>query len=206
LRRDLFVLGAVLCAGVIASACSSSPGPHTATGTTTHTKGSNTTTPTTSVAPTTASTTTSTTGIGPCAQVTATPAQGQGAAGTIVGTVTLAPIGSGTCTMEGYPALARFSATGAAVPVTVVNGLTVNLSGPATQPPSLITLTPGQKAEFTFQYSDVPTGSETSCTSSSTLSVTTPGATSASTPVPLTMAPCNNATVDVSPVYAAGTS
>jgi Protein of unknown function (DUF4232) len=204
LRRGLFILGAVLCAGVVGAACSSNPGSHTTTGTTAQKKGSSTTTSTTSVAPTTASTTTSTTGIGPCAQVTATPGQGQGAAGTIVGTITVTPVGSGTCTMEGYPTLARFSANGAAVPVTVVDGITINLSGPPTEPPSLITLTAGQQAEFTFQYSDVPTGSETSCASSTTLSVTTPGATAASTPVPLTMAPCNNGTVDVSPVYAAG--
>ena len=54
------------------------------------------------------------------------------------------------------------------MPITVVNGLTVNLSGPPTQPPSVVTLTSGQQAEFTFQYSDVVTGSETQCASSTT--------------------------------------
>jgi hypothetical protein len=160
------------------------------------------------VTSTTASTagTTTSTGIAACAQVTATPGQSQGAAGTIVGTITLTPVGSATCTMEGYPVLARFSSSGASVPITGVNGLTVNLSGPATQPPSVVTLTSGQQAEFTFEYSDVPTGNETQCASSSTVTVTPPGATTASAQVPLTMAPCNNATVDVSPVYAATAS
>jgi hypothetical protein len=205
LRRALRVVGVLLGAGVVAAACSSNTGSHTATGTT-NSHGTTTTSTSSTVPPTTASTTTSTTGIGPCARVTATPGQAQGAAGTIVGTITLAEVGTGTCTMEGYPNLARFSATGTSVPVTVVDGLTVNLSGPPSAPPSLITVTASQQAEFTFQYSDVTTGTETSCASSTTLSVTTPGASAASAPVPLTMAPCSNGTIHVSPVYAAGAS
>jgi hypothetical protein len=204
LRRALRVVAALVCAGLIAAACSSKPAAHTST--TTTGSGSHTTTTTaTSVPPTTAGTTT-TTGIAACAQVTATPGQAQGAAGTIVGTITLTPVGSATCTMEGYPALARFSSSGVTVPITVVDGLTVNLSGPPTQPPSPLTLSSGQQAEFTFEYSDVVTGSETSCASSTSLTVTPPGASVASAQVPLTMAPCNNGTVEVSPVYAASSA
>lgn len=205
MRRALRVAAALVCAGLIAAACSSSPGSQTSTGTTGGSHSTTTSTQSTSVTTTTAGTTT-TTGIAACAQVTATPGQSQGAAGTIVGTITLAPVGSATCTMEGYPALARFSSSGATVPITVVDGLTVNLSGPATQPPSVVTLASGQQAEFTFEYSDVVTGNETSCASSSTVTVTPPGATTASAQVPLTMAPCNNGTVEVSPVYAASAS
>jgi hypothetical protein len=204
LRRALCATAAFACAALLLAACSSSPGHHTATGTTAPHK-STTTTSTTTVPPTTAGTTT-TTGIAACAKVTATPGQAQGAAGTIVGTVTLAEVGSGSCTMMGYPSLARFDSTGAPVATTVVDGLTVNLSGPPTAPPTLVTLTATAQAEFTFQYSDVTTGTETSCASSTTLSVTPPGATTASTPAPLTMAPCSNGTVEVSPVYAAGAS
>jgi len=200
----LRVAAALVCAGLIAAACSSSPGSHTSTGTTGGSH-STTTTQSTSVTSTTAGTTT-TTGIAACAQVTATPGQSQGAAGTIVGTITLAPVGSATCTMEGYPALARFSSSGATVPITVVDGLTVNLSGPPTQPPSVVTLASGQQAEFTFEYSDVVTGSETQCASSASVTVTPPGAATASPQIPLTMAPCNNGAVEVSPVYAATAS
>jgi hypothetical protein len=196
------VAAALACVGLIAAACSSKPGSPTSTGTTGGSHRTTTTTQGTSATSTTASPTT-TTGIAACAQVTATPGQSQGAAGTIVGTITLAPVGTATCTMEGYPALARFSSSGATVPTTVVDGLTVNLSGPPTQPPSVVTLSSGQQAEFTFEYSDVPTGSETQCASSATVTVTPPGATTASAQVPLTMAPCNNGTVEVSPVYAA---
>jgi len=203
----LRVAAALACVGLIAAACSSSPGSPTSTGTTAGSHRTTTTTQSTSVtSTTTAATTTTTTGIAACAQVTATPGQSQGAAGTIVGTITLAPVGSATCTMEGYPALARFSSSGATVPITVVNGLTVNLSGPPTQPPSVVTFTSGQQAEFTFEYSDVPTGNETQCASSSAVTVTPPGATTASAQIPLTMAPCNNGTVEVSPVYAATAS
>jgi len=209
LRRSLRVAAALVCAGLIAAACSSKPGSHTSTGTTggSHKSTTTTTKTTTTVTPTTAgATTTTTAGVAACAQVTATVGQTQGAAGTIVGTITLAPVGSVTCTMEGYPVLARFSSSGSSVPITMMNGLSVNLSGPPTQPPSVVTLRAGQQAEFTFAYSDVPTGAETQCASSSTVAVTPPGASTASAPVPLTMEPCNNATVAVSPVYAASAS
>jgi hypothetical protein len=198
--RLLRVVAAVVTAGVIGAACSSHNGTKTGTGTTA--PHHHPTTTTTTVAPTT-STTTSTTGIGPCNQITATPGQVQGAAGTIVGTITLAEVGGGTCTMIGYPGLSRDSSTGVPVPTTVVHGLTVNLSGPPVQPPALVTLTSTQQAEFTFQYSDVTTGTETTCATSATVSVTPPGATTASVPAPLTIAACNQGTINVSPVYAA---
>jgi len=195
--RALRVMTMVAGAGLFAAACSSNTPSTTTTTTAVH---RTTTTP--SVPPTTASTTT-TTGLAACTQVSVTPGQTQGAAGTIIGTVTLALVGTGTCTIDGYPNLTRYAASGSIVTTTLVHGLTVNLSGPPTQPPSLVTLTSTQQAEFTFQFSDVVTGTETSCPVSSTLSVTTPGAASPSTPVPLTISACNNGTVDVSPVYAA---
>jgi hypothetical protein len=188
----------VLFGGVIAAACSSSPSPGPPTTTTVHR-----TTTTTTLPPPTSSTTSTTAGSTACAQVSATPGQTQGAAGTIIGTITLSEVGTGTCTIEGYPTLTRFNSSGNSVSTTVVQGLTVNLSGPPSQPPTLITLTSTQQAEFTFQYSDVVTGSETSCAISTTVSVTTPGASKASAPVPLSISACNNGTVAVSPVYAA---
>jgi hypothetical protein len=198
--RILRVVAAMACGGLIAAACSSGT-PSTTPTTTTTTAHRATTTTTTGVTPTTAGTTT-TTGIPACAKVSVTPGQTQGAAGTIIGTVTLAAAGTGTCTTEGYPNLTRYTSSGAVVPTTVVQGLPTHVAGPASQPPALVTLSATQQAAFTFQYSDVVTGSETSCALSSTLSVTTPGATSASTPVPLPISACSNGTVDVSPIYA----
>ena len=203
MTRALRVLAVALCAGIIGAACSSNGGTHTTSPTTQH---HSTTTTTSSSVPTTASTTPSTTGIGACAQVSASQPNTQGAAGTIVGTITLTEVGTGTCTIDGYPTLTRFDASGTTVPTTLVHGLTINESGPPSQPPAVVTLTPSQQAEFTFQYSDVVTGTETSCATSTTLSVTTPGATSASTPLTLPINACNSGTVNVSAIYAATAS
>ena len=202
MTRALRVLAVVLCAGIIGAACSSNNGTHTTSSTAPH----HSTTTTASTVPTTASTTTSTTGIGACAQVSASQPNTQGAAGTIVGTITLTEVGTGTCTIDGYPTLTRFNASGTSVPTTLVHGLTIDESGPPSQPPAVVTLTPTQQAEFTFQYSDVVTGTETSCATSTTLSVITPGATSASVPLALQINACNSGTVNVSAIYAATAS
>jgi hypothetical protein len=101
----------------------------------------------------------------------------------------------------GYPTLFRFATGGASVPVEVSDGITVGIPGPPSQPPALVSLAPGAQAEFTYQYSDVTTGSETTCATSTTMSVSTPGSTE-SAPFALTMAPCGGGLVHVSPVYA----
>jgi len=106
----------------------------------------------------------------------------------------------------GYPTLFRYAANGSSVPVTVVHGITVNLGAPATSPPSTVVLAAGQQAEFTYQYSDVPTGSETTCATSSSMAVSAPGVANPSAQFPLTMAPCSNGTIDVSPIYSAVSS
>jgi hypothetical protein len=193
----------VAAAGLLAAACSSTPGTHTSSQTTVGHHHHTTTT--TGAVTTTSASTTTTTGIGPCTQVNASPGQSQGAAGTIVGTVTLSAAGTTPCTVNGYPELARFTSGGTPVTVTLVHGLTIAASGGAAQPPSSLTLNATQQAEFTYQYSDVPTGNETSCASSASMSVTSPGATTASPVFGLTMAPCDNGTVRVSAIYAAGT-
>ena len=135
-------------------------------------------------------------------EVSASLGQTQGAAGTIIGTIDVTSLGSRTCTMEGYPTLTRFNAAGITITANIVHGLTVNLSGPASEPPALVTLAAGQGAAFDFEYSDVPTGEATSCPSSTSLSVTTPGALTPSPHFAVTMAPCDDETIAVSPVYA----
>jgi hypothetical protein len=85
----------------------------------------------------------------------------------------------------------------------MVNGLTVSLSPPANAGPSTVAIAPSSTAQFAYQFSDVPVGAETSCPSSESASVTMPGATSGSSGFPLAIAPCNNGTIRVSPVYAA---
>jgi hypothetical protein len=86
----------------------------------------------------------------------------------------------------------------------MVNGLSVTVSPPAANAgPSAVTIAPSSTAQFAYQYSDVPVGAQTSCPGSESASVTLPGAAAGSSGFPLAIAPCNNGTIRVSPVYAA---
>jgi hypothetical protein len=110
--------------------------------------------------------------------------------------------GGSPCTVDGYPKVALFSGSGAPLTVTMVNGLSVNVSPQANAPPSSFALAPSASAQFAYQYSDVPVGNESSCPSSEEASVTMPGASTGSAAFAFTATPCNNGTVRVSPVYA----
>jgi hypothetical protein len=197
-----WALALLACAAFVLAACSSSNAPNSTTTSTTrqHQR-------TTTSAPsgnTSVPSTTSTTGAAAaagCNHISATSGQGQGAAGTITGTVTVTNTGSTPCTVNGYPNLALFSGSGAPLTVTVVNGLTVSISPPADGAPAAVTLAPAGTAQFAYQFSDVPVGSETSCPTSEAASVTMPGATTGSANFALAIDPCNNGTVHVSPVY-----
>jgi hypothetical protein len=83
----------------------------------------------------------------------------------------------------------------------MVDGLSVDLSPPANAAPSAVDLAPSGTAQFAYQYSDVPVGSETSCPGSEMASVTMPGSPTASATFALAIAPCNSGTIRVSPVY-----
>ena len=188
-------------AGLALAACSSSTPSRRSTTTTAHRA-----TTTSSSVPTTSSsasssTTSSTAAASGCNRMTAVASQGQGAAGTITGFITVTNGGTSTCTTQGYPVLALHGSTGAPLTVTVVDGLSVNVSAQANAAPTTVAVAPAAKAEFAYQYSDVPTGNESSCASSVTSSVTVPGATVASPNFPLTIAPCDNGTIKVSPLY-----
>ena len=137
-----------------------------------------------------------------CTHVTASPGQGQGAAGTITGMITVTNTGTASCTANGYPTVALFSGSGAPLTVTMVDGLSVTISSAANAPPSTVTVAPSSSAQFAYQYSDVPVGSETSCPTSESASVTMPGSTTASSTFQLAIGPCSSGTIRVSPVYA----
>lgn len=196
-----WVLGLLAGAGLVAAGCSSSPTPHATSSTTTSSPLSNPTTTTNQ----SSATTTSTTGaaVAGCSGLTASAGQSEGAAGTITGSIILAESGSAHCTFDGYPTMALFGSGGAGIAVTMVDGLSVDISTPANAAPSSVTLTPSTHLEFTYQYSDVPSGTETSCPSSSTVSVTAPGQTTGTPPISLALAPCDNGTIRVSPLYVA---
>jgi hypothetical protein len=199
--RALAGLACALGAATLTAACSNSPSPSTST--TTSTTGVTTTSTAPASTTTSASTTTTAAASSACNHLNPATGQSQGAAGTITGTITLTNTGP-ACVMNGYPSIGLYSTGGAALPTTVVDGLSVNVGGSANAPPSTVMLAGGSLATFTYQYSDVPSGSETSCPTSATAVVRAPGATTATARFALTIAPCSSGTVRVSPVYAAG--
>jgi hypothetical protein len=196
-----WALGLVLGAGIVAASCSSSPSPQ-ASSTTTST--SAVVAPTTTTNPNSAtSTSTTAAAASGCSGLTASVGQSNGAAGTITGSIILAESGTTPCTFDGYPTMALFLAGGTTTPVTIVDGLSVDISPEANAAPASVTLTSSTHLEFTYQYSDVPSGTETSCPTSSTVSVTAPGQSSGTAPITLALAPCDNGTIRVSPLYVA---
>jgi hypothetical protein len=201
-RSPGWALAFVACAAVIFAACSNSPSKPKNVTTTTHattsTTSASTTTSTTAASATTSTVTTSTA----CSRITASPAQGQGAAGTITGLITITNTGTTACTVNGYPTMALFSGSGAPLTVTIVNGLTVTVSSAANAAPSSVSVAPSSMAQFAYQFSDVPVGSESSCPTSESASVTMPGSTTSSPSFQLAIGPCGNGTIKVSPVYA----
>jgi len=203
--RALAVLAGV---GILFAACgndNTSTG-HSSTTTSHKSASTSSTSSTSSTTSTTAAsaTTTPTTGAAAaaCSHITASAGQGQGAAGTITGVITVTNTGPSACTANGYPTMVLYSGSGAPLTVTMVNGLTVSLSPQASAGPSAVTIGPSSTARFAYQLSDVPVGAQTSCPSSESASVTMPGATSGSPAFALAIAPCNNGTIRVSPVYA----
>ena len=201
MTRHRWALALVAGVAVVLAACSSNPSTPKKVTTTTHAATSTTSSTTTT---TTAASTTTSTGAAStaCTHVTASPGQGQGAAGTITGVITVTNTGTTSCTANGYPTVGLLSGSGAPLTVTMVNGLSVTVSSAANAPPSTVTVAPSSSAQFAYQYSDVPVGSETSCPTSESAAVTMPGSTTASSTFQLAIGPCNSGTIRVSPVYA----
>jgi hypothetical protein len=197
--RPRWALALLAGAGLCLAACSSSPSPKQSTTTTHHraTTSSSSTTSSTSSASTTSPTALSAV----CDHVSASAGGSQGAAGTITGLVTVTNTGPTTCTVNGYPTMALYSGSGAPLTVTVVDGLTVSISPQANAAPSPVALAPSGTAQFAYQISDVPTGNETSCPTSEQATTTMPRAATSSSYFALAIAPCNNGTIKVSPLY-----
>ena len=195
--------------GGAAAGCSSSSSSHRATSgppTSAH-AATTVTTPTTSTsrpAPTTTSTAAAPTRSTTCtaSQLTGSIEGTSGAAGQFEVTVALKNTSSGSCTTGGYAGLQLVSASGAKQSTTALRGGTLNFENIA---PSAITLAPGSTAWFNLGYSDVPSGSETSCPMSSQLQIIPPNATSALT-VALRIGPCDNGTIHESPLFTAGST
>jgi hypothetical protein len=194
-----WALAALAGVALLAAACSSSNPPATTTTTSHHHSVTTSSTTSTSVAPST--TTTSGAATTACTKVTASAGQSQGAAGTITGIITVTNAGPTACTANGYPTVGLMSGSGAPITVTMVNGLSVDVSPQASASPSAVAVAPSSTAQFAYQYSDVPVGNATSCPESEAATVTMPGSSTPSPTFSLQIAPCANGTIRVSPVY-----
>jgi len=186
-------IAALLAVGVVAGACSShsSSSSRATTGTTSATTPGSTT-----------STTAATTRSCPAGALAGSVTGSSGAAGTIEETIQLRNTSSSTCILGGYPGLQLLDAAGAQLATTVVRGGTYPFTDFA---PSTVTLSPGSLSYFNLGYSDVPTGNQTVCPEASSMWVTPPNAYDHLT-LTTTLAPCDNGTVVVSPVFGPGSS
>ncbi len=197
MRKPVIGLLASICFGGLGlAACSS--GSSTATTVTTTTP---TTTPGTTSTTAARGTTTTVAGTSGCATANLTAAiyGGSGAAGTIETTVALKNNLATSCTLSGYPGLGMTGANGASLTTTVVRKGSYSFTAMA---PTTVTLSGGQQAFFNMGYSDVPTGSATSCPMAANLVITPPNSYTSMT-IPAQLAPCNNGTITVSPVFLA---
>ncbi len=194
----------VACAAALA-ACSSSTGAHHAAGTTTTT----TTAPTVPSAPSSAGTaggssggsSSSSAGTTAC---TASALSGsvsgtQGGAGVLELTVALRNGGGSTCTLNGYAGLQLVGAGGSQLETTVHQGGPLAFESVA---PTTVTLAAGQRAYLNIGFSDVPSGSTTTCPTATTLQLVPPGD-SGHLSVPVQIQPCGGNLVE-SAVFAAG--
>jgi hypothetical protein len=199
--RTAVLVVAVGLGAVALGACSSGSSSST---TTTSTAASATTSPPTSTpgAPSASSTTTTSPGGPnqcPTPKLTASVYGSSGAAGTIEVTMALTSAAASSCTLGGYPGLQMLNAAGTALPTTVVRKGNYPFTAMA---PTVVTVAPGQAVYFNLGYSDVPSGTETSCPTSATVQVTPPNSYT-STPVSAQLSPCDNGSLTVSPVFAA---
>ncbi|HVB93510.1 MAG TPA: DUF4232 domain-containing protein [Acidimicrobiales bacterium] len=191
------LLVSVCLGGLVLAACSSGSSTSTTVTTTTPTT-SPATTSTTAAGGTTTTTAAGTSGCA-TANLTASIYGSSGAAGTIETTIALKNNLSTPCTLNGYPGLGMTGSNGASLTTTVVRKGNYPFTAMA---PTTVTLAGGQMAFFNMGYSDVPTGSATSCPTAANLVITPPNSYT-SMSIPAQLAPCNNGTITVSPVFTA---
>ena len=121
----------------------------------------------------------------------------EGAAGTSEVTLGFRNTSSATCTLSGYPGVQLVGTGGTDIATNTVEGGGESFTNFA---PSTVAVAGGATAFFNMGYSDVTTGTETSCPTATALQVTAPG-TSSPLQVSGQFEVCNGGTVNVSPVF-----
>ena len=124
----------------------------------------------------------------------------EGAAGTFEVTFGFHNTSSATCPLSGYPGSQLLGAGGADIATDTVRGGGESFTDLR---PRHREVAGGATAYFNMGYSDVPTGTETSCPTTTGLKATPPNT---STPLQVTaqFVVCNGGTVNVSPVFGKG--
>jgi Protein of unknown function (DUF4232) len=194
-RAVVLVLGGLGAVGL--AACSSHPS-------TSSTTSSGATASTGSTSTSAAATTTSGPGGSLCAarDLVTTLSGSEGAAGTFELTFALRNTSTAPCPMEGYPGAQLVDASGTELPTHVVSGGNLAFTSFA---PSPVTLAAGATAYFNLAYSDVPTGTETTCPTAAQIEVTPPHAVDHDT-VAVHITVCAAGTLTVSPVFSSTSS
>jgi hypothetical protein len=123
----------------------------------------------------------------------------EGAAGTNEVTLGLGNTASATCTLFGYPGV-QLLGPGTDIATDEVEGGAESFTDFAR---TNVSVGPGATAYFNIGYSDVTTGTESSCPTATALQVIPPNTTTRLT-VSGRFTVCNAGTVDVSPVFGAG--
>jgi hypothetical protein len=196
-RARLLVLSASLAAAATLAGCSS---PKQAATATTGVTASSTTRPTTtaSLPP---STTTNTVPGCTGANYTVALLGTQGAAGTFEVTFGLRNTSSATCPLSGYPGIQLIDAAGTNISTTTDRGGSLSFTDFTA---ALVSVGPGATAYFNMAYSDVPTGTESSCPVAAVVQVIPPNTTTALRVSGQQFMVCDNGTVTVSPVFGQG--
>jgi len=200
-KRVISLISGVCLGGLVLAACSSGSSTSTTVTTTTPTTTAPATTSTTAGHATTTTATTTAAGTTQCTttNLAASIYGSSGAAGTIETTVALKNTSASNCTLGGYPGLGMTGSNGASLTTTVVRKGSYNFTAMA---PTTVIISSGQSVYFNMGYSDVPTGSATSCPAAANLVITPPNAYTSVT-IPAQLAPCGNGTIVVSPVFTA---
>jgi hypothetical protein len=183
--------------GALALAGCSSP-KQSATSTSAPTTTTTTTTTTTPLATTTTTTVPGCTGANYTLSLLGT----EGAAGTNEVTFGLRNTSSATCVLFGYPGVELLGAAGAGITTNDVRGGTESFTN---FPAADVSVPTGATAYFNIGYSDVVTGGESSCPTTTGIQVIPPNTTT-ELKVAGQFTVCNGGTVDVSPVFGAGSS
>lgn len=207
MTRSLRVLGAFLVVvvaagvGLFAYDHVGSTTPPASTTTTSTSTSTTTTVPPSTTTSTTIATTAACTG----ADLTGTIGAGQGAAGTVYATATLTNDSSAPCTIDGWPTLALLAGSKSLDATTNDSSSAFASLGGVPTSPSSATIAPGGQVLFALAFTDVPTGSQSSCPNATTVLFTiAPSTASASLGLSDSdeISPCGQPpTVSVSPLY-----